>query len=277
VYNSNSSLTLLWHDNCKYEEGYQIQRRVDAGNWSNLSSLGENDTMCQDLTVDLENHDYDYLLYAFACGNESLQILKSADFDCGETFIDERDGQEYKTVQIGEQCWMAENLNIGTSSYYQTDNNIIEKICYDNDEEYCDVYGGLYQWDEMMQYTNREGTKGICPEGWHVPNYNEWKELEFYTGGVNIAGGKLKETGTEHWLLPNEGATNEYGFTGLGAGYNTYGGGGYLKEITEFWSSSESSVEIDRAISRSLFNKSTWFGTNEEPKYSYFSLRCILD
>lgn len=100
---------------------------------------------------------------------------------CGDPMVDPRDNQSYNTVQIGDQCWMAENLNVGQridGSQAQSDNSTIEKHCLLNDESNCDLYGGMYQWDESMQYTNQEGTQGICPAGWHLPTDEEWKQLE---------------------------------------------------------------------------------------------------
>jgi len=84
-------------------------------------------------------------------------------------------------VMIGEQCWMAENLNIGEmidGSQSMTENGIIEKYCYDNDPENCETYGGLYQWDEMMEYVTDTAVQGICPAGWHLHTDHEWKVLE---------------------------------------------------------------------------------------------------
>ena len=103
----------------------------------------------------------------------------------GNDFIDSRDGKIYGTVQIGSQCWMSENLNIGTrinSGVIMTDNDTIEKYCYDNLEANCDTSGGLYRWDEMMQYVTTDSTQGICPKGWHLPGDEEWKTLEMYLG-----------------------------------------------------------------------------------------------
>ncbi len=86
--------------------------------------------------------------------------------------VDDRDGQQYySTVLIDDQCWMAENLNYGDQidgMYNQTNNSIIEKYCYNDLESNCDSLGGLYQWNELMEYTTEEGTQGICPDGWHV-------------------------------------------------------------------------------------------------------------
>jgi uncharacterized protein (TIGR02145 family) len=126
------------------------------------------------------------------------------------------DGQTYTTVQIANQCWLKENLNVGTminTSSNQTNNGATEKYCYDDDATNCDVYGGLYQWSEMMQYYSAHGKQGICPTGWHVPTDNEFISLTNYLGGEDVACGKMKETGTIHWTSPNYGSTNESGFT----------------------------------------------------------------
>ena len=134
---------------------------------------------------------------------------------------DTRDDQEYSTVQIGTQCWMAENLNIGNmvqGVIDMTENGEIEKYCYDDNAQNCNVYGGLYQWNEMMQYVTTPSTQGICPDGWHLPSNDEYTVLTDYLGGSGVAGGKMKEAGTIHWVSPNTGATNESGFTVLPGG-----------------------------------------------------------
>ena len=100
---------------------------------------------------------------------------------CGELLTDSRDGQQYETVLIGTQCWMAENLNIGTridGVNDPSDNGNIEKYCYDDDPANCETYGGLYQWNEMMEYVTIERVQGICPEGWYIPTDDDWKILE---------------------------------------------------------------------------------------------------
>jgi len=153
------------------------------------------------------------------------------------------EGQVYNTVLIGSQCWLKENLNVGTminGSQDQTNNGVIEKYCYDNTTASCDVYGGLYQWNEMMQYVTTPGVKGICPDGWHLPTESEWIALTTFLGGWNIAGGKMKETDTLHWSPPNTGATNETGYTALPGGYR-YANAIFssLTYWTIFWSSNE--------------------------------------
>ena len=77
------------------------------------------------------------------------------------------------------------------------------------------IYGGLYQWGEVMKYTSLGDYQSICPEGWHQPMGNEWIILYNFLGGNNYSGGKLKEVGFTHWHEPNTGATNENDFTAL--------------------------------------------------------------
>lgn len=194
---------------------------------------------------------------------------------CGMYFIDSRDQQEYLTVKIGTQCWMAENLNIGEPGN-QTNNGVIEKSCYNDNAVNCDIYGGLYRWDEMMDYNATPGVKGICPTGWHLPTDAEWTTLSTYLGGESVAGGKMKETGFNHWLSPNTGATNESGFTALPGGarfldgtFNNLGGVNFL------WSSSEYSTP--NAWFSALVFTSAGVGMVNNSKSLELSVRCVWD
>ncbi len=101
-------------------------------------------------------------------------------FVCGRDQVQDADGNLYDTVQIGTQCWMAENLNVGTmvsESTDMTNNTVIEKYCYGNDPNICMSDGVLYQWGEVMKYSTEQGAQGICPDGWHVPTEAEWRLL----------------------------------------------------------------------------------------------------
>jgi len=129
-------------------------------------------------------------------------------------------GKTYHTVQIGSQCWLKENLNVGkpiNGSSNQTNNGIIEKYCYNDDTANCTTYGGLYQWAEAVQYKNGAtntnlanppltgNIQGICPSGWHLPTGAEFVALSTQVSGN---GNSLKAIGQG---------------TGLGAGTNTSG------------------------------------------------------
>ncbi|MCK5170709.1 MAG: hypothetical protein KAQ75_12590, partial [Bacteroidales bacterium] len=188
------------------------------------------------------------------------------------------EGQVYNTVLIGDQCWLTENLNIGTMIYTnnnQTDNGVIEKYCYANNTANCDEYGGLYQWNEMMEYTTTLGVQGICPAGWHLPTDAEWQTLVGYLGGSSVAGGKMKETGTEHWYSPNI-ATNESGFTALPGGSRRGSEAFYnLGRYADFWSATENSSSY-------AWYRYLCYHRSDVYRYYYyksrgFSVRCVKD
>lgn len=211
-------------------------------------------------------------------------------FGCGEALVDSRDGQTYTTVQIGTQCWMAENLNIGTmisGSVNMTNNSVMEKYCFNNIATNCNTYGGLYQWDEMMQYMTTPGLTGICPAGWHLPADAEWCTMEQVvdltisctTTGWRGAdgGGKLKEIGYQHWLSPNTGATNSTNFTTLPGGSRYYVNGTFndLQTYGTFWSSTESSTT--NAWYRRLSYIFATVGRSYSQKTYGYSVRCVKD
>lgn len=137
--------------------------------------------------------------------------------------IKDMDNNNYNTVKIGNQIWMLENLKTTKYSNGNTIANISDStlwgtqtlgaFCwYKNDKDkYKGTYGALYNW-----YAVKTGK--LCPSGWHVPTDAEWLTLGDYLGGEEVSGGKLKEVGTIHWRNPNNGATNESGFTALPGG-----------------------------------------------------------
>jgi len=149
--------------------------------------------------------------------------VQSSTFKCGISTVLDYEENVYHTVKIGDQCWLKENLrstkyNDGTSITIVTDGTTWASLTtpaycwYNNDyATYGSVYGALYNW-----YT--VDTEKLCPIGWHVPSDTEWIQLTDYLGGENVAGGKLKEAGTEHWPV-NIGGTNESGFTALPGRY----------------------------------------------------------
>ena len=112
----------------------------------------------------------------YGCAGTSSKVIvvtASAMFTCGNSLTDIRDNNQYPTVMIGNQCWMAANLNFGTvisAGLVQRDNCLAEKYCYNNSLANCSTDGGLYQWNEMMSYTTVEAVQGLCPPGWHIPS-----------------------------------------------------------------------------------------------------------
>jgi uncharacterized protein (TIGR02145 family) len=136
--------------------------------------------------------------------------------------IKDIDGNTYKTVTIGSQTWMAENLKTSKYNDGTTIPNIIDNTkwlkdtsgawCYyKNDTSYNSKYGKLYNGYVIINMKN----KNVCPTGWHIPSYSEWTILTDYLGGEKIAGGKMKEIGTSNWNSPNTSATNVSLFSAL--------------------------------------------------------------
>ncbi len=196
-------------------------------------------------------------------------------FSCGDQITD-YDGNQYYTVQIGNQCWMKENLKV-TSNLA---GNSIVRHCYNNIPGNCDTYGGLYDWDTMMDgatssNSNPSGVQGICPPGWHVPSDSEWTELTDSLGGTSIAGGKLKESGTAHWNSPNAGATNSSGFTALPGGLRLSGSFYSLGSYGYWWTATQSSVPS--AWYRDMHRSSENVNRDYHPKLNAFSVRCLMD
>jgi uncharacterized protein (TIGR02145 family) len=176
--------------------------------------------------------NYTRYIWAYGtCGISPVTFLHQSTIPypivCGEDLLDIRDNRIYGTMKIGTQCWIVKNMNVGTridATIDQSNNNIIEKYCYSNLESNCEIYGGLYQWDEYMNYTSSSsaipsGRQGICPSGWHVPSNAEYSMMTAYLGNESNAGGMMKETGYAHWAYPNTGATNSSGFTALPGGF----------------------------------------------------------
>ena len=149
---------------------YFLQTAIDIGGENNYEFMGKTQLVSvpysiysRGLILTDENGN-EYEITVDPSGNlVTNQILP---FNCGDNLTDSRDGKIYLTVQIGNQCWMAENLNIGEfigSSVGQSDNDIIEKYCYDNNSTNCDTYGGMYTWDELMEYTSDSVNQGDMP------------------------------------------------------------------------------------------------------------------
>ena len=153
------------------------------------------------------------------------RIPSSIPFSCGGLLLDARDGQAYNTVQIGTQCWMAESMNIGVMTSHNSpmaNNGVIEKYCYENDVIKCQEWGGLYQWDEAMQYSTNEGSQGICPASWHIPSETEWDILDDFFVHHSVAGGKMKESGTLTLGLSQQRGNQHKWLYRIASGYIAY-------------------------------------------------------
>jgi uncharacterized protein (TIGR02145 family) len=185
-------------------------------------------------------------------------------------------GKVYHTALIGTQCWLKENLNIGTminSSQIQADNGVIEKYCYQNQSVNCGIYGGLYQFDELMAYSSTQGAQGICPEGWHVASDDEWKTMEIALGmtptEADLTGWRGTDQGTQ--LKPGS-AT---GFDALMAGtFNL----GFFSDLTvNGYFATSSSVSSTNAWARILNIDNPKISRYQTLKQNGISVRCVKD
>jgi uncharacterized protein (TIGR02145 family) len=213
--------------------------------------------------------------------NDSTNVLDISGLDsmtifiCGVSKV-YYEGQAYNTVQIGDQCWLNENLNVGTRiniSQNSSDNGVIEKSCYGDNEDNCDEYGGLYSWDEAMQYDTTNGSRGICPEGWHIPTI---AELTVLKNTVSGSGNALKEIGQGFGAGAG---TNTSGFSALLAGYRHFTS--YYGELNvngHIWSSTLD--DFNRIIATHMYLNSTTddiiFHIGQWSGYG-FCIRCIKD
>lgn len=188
------------------------------------------------------------------------------------------DGNVYETVQIGLQVWIKTCLR---SLHYANGNSITGVYVYDDNNSYAEAYGRLYTWDAIMNGTgssngNPSGVQGVCPTGWHLPSKAEFEELISFIGGAVGAGGKMKETGTNHWDPPNTAATNEFGFTARGAGERSLTGTyQYIKMQNEIWTSTE--YNTSSAYDLTLYNNQGGANMHSDNKDTGFSVRCVKD
>ncbi len=262
----------------------------DIGNglWSVLSGEGGTFDIATNPTTLFTGLPYvEYTLLwviSTACDTTSDEVNVSFNpFQCGMPLADIRDGNSYETIEIDDQCWMAENLAYLPNVSPSTQGNNTEPYYYVYDYQGVSVteakatdnyqnYGAIYNWPSSLD---------ACPEGWHLPTHAEWTVLTDYLGEASVAGGKMKSTRTApdphpRWNSPNTGATNSSGFSGFPGGYriasgsfSNIGSNGY------YWSS----TEADAASAWYLILNA--FGGNSQltagSKVWGFSLRCLRD
>ncbi len=303
VHPGDRKATLYWDTiNWSYKDKVFIYR--NAVLIDSVSITNANDTSYTDTGL-TNGQSYSYFIRSrdiwgnMSISSDTLMVVPV------RIIVEDYDGNIYNTINIGDQVWMRENLKAthysdGTAIPLVEDSATWDNLVY-SDKAYCfydndtvkrATYGNLYTWAAAMNGAPSSdsipgGIQGVCPTGWHLPSDAEWKELEMYLGmSLSDAdltdwrgtdeGGKLKETGTEHWISPNTGATNSTGFTALPGGirrenseFFDMGGG------SDFWSSAES--DSDHAWYRLLGYGSSGVNRNSYYKNGGFSVRCVKD
>ena len=194
--------------------------------------------------------------FAFVGCDDSSSASAGPNEEIAEGILtDSRDGQTYKTITIGTQTWMAENLNYETSGSY----------CYNDSIEYCNKYGRLYTWEEAME---------SCPDGWHLPSGVDWENLFTAVGGKSTAGKVLK---SQSGWSENGNGTDAFDFSALPAGCrSSHGIFNYDSSAANFWSSATEPDEI-AFYSLNLYNfyEFARFGTHRKDHAA--SVRCVKD
>jgi uncharacterized protein (TIGR02145 family) len=250
------------------------------GSSSNMEVVLQNGTIESHSITDIINVNF-ASISQHSCGAESVH---NPDKTYGS--MTDQQGNVYKTILIGTQEWMAENLktsiyrngepietNLTDAEWANTPNTQIGAWAfYSNDSQYDCPYGKLYNWYAVAD------PRHLCPSGWHEPTDGEWTTLLYYLDGESVAGGKMKSTGLQYWISPNNDATNESSFSGLPGGrrandgvFGNVGYDGY------WWSSSEFAANF--ALYRSLNN---YVGNAYQNVFLYsklygFSVRCLRD
>jgi len=200
-----------------------------------------------------------------------INVMAPLSFSCGSSMTDVRDNQSYPTFLLPNgKCWMGSNLNYGNhipGSLLQTDNCQVEKYCSGDSLPNCNLFGGLYQWDELTQYEMSDTTKGICPPEWHIPDSTEWAGLIDSFGTAGLAGDQLKEV------------PNSNGFQALLHGIfyqnDTWFLTGGPNKATMYWSSTEhgNTRSLARGLNQSTQSVSLYYS----PKNNALHVRCVKD
>jgi uncharacterized protein (TIGR02145 family) len=245
---------------------------------------------CDDLNPSTEN---DVINLSCSCFGELIDV--ESIHTCGADFVHnpnltygsvtDQEGNEYKTIVIGDQEWMAENLK--TSHYRngdliptETDNGVWSGLTtgatcwYNNDSATYDCpYGKLYNWHAVADARN------LCPSGWHVPSETDWSLLSAFLGGASVAGGKMKSTDTSYWISANSSVDNSSGFSGLPSGYRVPNTGTFfnISNVGFWWSTTQPSIISAlyfylTANDNNLGSFSFDFGTS-----AGYSVRCMRD
>jgi uncharacterized protein (TIGR02145 family) len=273
---SNTQVNLSWSDLSTNETGFKIERKIGAGIFVLVSSVGTNITTYSDNGLS-PNTTYTYRVFAYNSAGPSLTYSNEVTVSTG--------GATGTNATICSQVWMTQNLDVNTYRNGDPIPQVTDPIqwanlttgawCYyNNDPAHGAVYGKLYNWHAVND------PRGLAPTGWHVPSNAEWTTLESCLGGGLVAGGKMKELGILHWNTPNTGATNSSGFTGLPGGRRSATNGMFVNIglSGNLWTSTEISFNNTRAGNWSVYHDgagiSSQGGSGDDKKVG-LSVRCI--
>jgi len=235
------------------------------GNWWSITEYNGYSAFERNMFYDKDNvvrknSDKKYL-QSIRCvqDDDAYNSLFTGDLNSdGGSFTDSRNGQVYKWVEIGTQTWMAENLNYDAQG----------SLCYNNDPTNCEKYGRLYDWATA---------RTVCPDGWHLPDNEEWANLAEEVGGKSIAGIKLKST--DNWRhYPVHKGTDNYNFSALPSGSFSYSSFRGIGDVSYWWSATEEKDYYDyykEAYYQNMYYNSSALSRFYDNKSSLNSVRCV--
>jgi uncharacterized protein (TIGR02145 family) len=284
----------------KQSSATEISSAIRLSSWegssANSSSSEAQSSEAQVSSTRISSSDAISSSLKLSSSYSSSSILSSSSNSRFGTLIDSRDNQAYKTIQIGSQTWMAENLNFGTlDASSNTVQNAGQKYCYQNSTKECAKGGGLYQWHVAMNLANTCASQscanqvqakhqGICPMGWHIPTPNDWKTLGLALGGLSNAGATMKLNNTP-WSTWNKSFNdgNSSGFSGYPNGLRYFDGtfryhGSESSGGPVWWTSEEWSSDARNAHRFYVNNLDASLATNiNHSKKDAMSVRCVKD
>lgn len=249
---STTQINLTWTDNSTNETGFKIERKTGTGTYAVVGTTATDVTTFSDTGLTPAT-TYTYRVYSYNAGGNSPTY--SNELIITSQYV-------IPNTTIGTQTWQTKNLDVSTyrdgtpipqvTNSTQLTNLTTGARCYSSNDA---IYGKLYNWYAVAGIHDNDPStpnKILATQGWHVPTDAEWTTLTTFLGGESVAGGKMKEAGTAHWLSPNLGATNSSGFTGLPAG--TINNVSFLGVGTNcyWWSSSE--ISTTNVWSRNLYS-----------------------
>lgn len=247
-------------------DNYYLNIAIDVDGGSNYMNMGTSQLVSVPYSLYTNSIYVNYSNDTLYIGDKYVIISGGGGPPAGT--VTDFDGNVYETVTIGTQTWMKENLR---SLHYADGSTIEEVYVYDDNESNAATYGRLYTWNAVSN--TGKSVQGICPEGWHIPSKSECETLIDYLGGITVAGGKMKETGFNYWDNPNDGATNESGYSGRGAGMRGQTGNyTSIKQLGAIWTSDDNNLKATRMA---LFHDIPNAFIGDFTKTISYSARCI--
>ena len=264
---------------CQTSNCANAEVNCNSEGWASTCQIEVNESLQVRMTSSSDNLTAETLRVTVGTVSDDWSITTTCVNEwasCGDDYTDCDDGQSYGTVEIGTQCWFSDSMNVGTYVTADgTDNGVIEKRCYGDNESNCDIYGAIYEWNEAMTYSTTQGARGICPSGWHIPSYADWTILEEFYGGEGCrASDGMNACSPAGTALAIGG---ESGFDALYGGWKNWYSFNYISSNVRFWTSNNHNYQRVRIISLSA---DTVYDSSNNGVYAYTEgsyVRCLKD